>query len=477
MTGTTPYQLWNTQRSTWADYDVVGESFHMKEITSLFPRGWDRHGHELQLDLQIVPEPDNPHGTYALSVRAGAKVLGYIAHGDSAQWAPVIYRIAASGCTATTPGRIWIGEIDDWNNTDRHGNPRSKVIGRVQIRLGDPATALPLNDPPQVPYTMVPRSSIVQVTKESEHFDALFEFVPESGHGLLFATLHADTITTPRTTKSVVEVRIDGERIGQLTAQMSQRFLPMVEHLASRGLATACWADITGSSIAAEVRIDAVKANEADEDILDGPARTVPTLVPERNNPDEYDVPDAYTGADKPKPRRAPKPAPSVAPPAPAPPPESTPPVATAGDDAPAASTTPREAPAASPTFDVPPQPAAAATDGWTPPPQSQPPVPMPDPYTPHGRIPRITNAPGFPAAKPPAKPRGRWKSLTVVFLIIVVGGLILTAIGGMIAPALGAVILLLTLPAAIAGTIWWAKNKLPTVAGDHRTGEQRQQH
>lgn len=48
----------------------------------------------------------------------------------------------------------------------------------VQLSLGDPETALPLNDPPPVPYTFLPRSSIVQVTKEEEHFAALLRFVP-----------------------------------------------------------------------------------------------------------------------------------------------------------------------------------------------------------------------------------------------------------------------------------------------------------
>jgi hypothetical protein len=37
----------------------------------------------------------------------------------------------------------------------------------------------------------------------------------------------------------------------------------MMRHLRDRGLLTTCCGDITGSTVAAEVRIDAVKANEA----------------------------------------------------------------------------------------------------------------------------------------------------------------------------------------------------------------------
>lgn len=83
----------------------------------------------------------------------------------------------------------------------------------------------------------------------------------------------------------MVEVRIDGERIGQLTPQMSQRFLPMTRHLESRGLVTACWGDIKGSAVAAEVRIDGVKANEADALVLDGDPVTLPALVPVEDDP------------------------------------------------------------------------------------------------------------------------------------------------------------------------------------------------
>ncbi|MGW4095213.1 hypothetical protein [Nocardia sp. NPDC004750] len=39
---------------------------------------------------------------------------------------------------------------------------------------------------------------------------------------------------------------------------MSQRFLPMIRHLESRGLLTTCWGEITGSAVAAKVRIDAI---------------------------------------------------------------------------------------------------------------------------------------------------------------------------------------------------------------------------
>lgn len=127
------------------------------------------------------------------------------------------------------------------------------------------------------------------MTKEDEHFDVLLKFVPPGGYGTLFVTLHENVRTQGRA-KPHVEVRIDDERIGQLTPAMSQRFLPMVRHLQDRGLITACWGDITGSAVAAEVRIDGLKANEASQEVLDGPPATVPRLVPALSDPLEYDL-------------------------------------------------------------------------------------------------------------------------------------------------------------------------------------------
>lgn len=292
----TTYRLWSELRSSWCDYEVVGEYYHTDAIQLLFPTSWNRQGEELLRDVELVPEPDNPYGEWAISVRADGLVLGYIAHADSQAWAGVVRRITASGLTAITNGRIYLYEAPDWDNVDRHGNPRTELRSRISIKLGNPEFALPLNDPPSVPYTLVPRSSIVQVTKEDKHFDALHDYVPRSGRGPLYLTLHPHIVATTRTAKTVVEVRIDDRPVGQLTPQMSQRFLPMIQHLEARGLVTACWGDITGSSVAAEVRLDAVKANEVDDSVLNGPPLTEPILVPAMDDPRAYLIPGGYTG-------------------------------------------------------------------------------------------------------------------------------------------------------------------------------------
>lgn len=271
------YRLWTP---AWCDYELTTKKEYLPAIRSLFAPDWPDNSQALTLEVELIPEPYGSRGAWDISVRAQGRTLGRIGEADAPTWAGVIRRIVASGFIPTTTSRIWANEYDGWDGIEFNAY--------VRIALGDPSDALPINQPPQVPYTMLPRSSIVQVTKEEEYFDTLAKFVPRSGHGTVFVTLH-EHASTGRA-KPYVEVRIDDEPIGRLTPQMSQRFLPMVRHLRDRGLITACWGDINGSTVAAEVRIDGVKANEATQELLEGPPVTIPPLVPELSDPLGYDL-------------------------------------------------------------------------------------------------------------------------------------------------------------------------------------------
>lgn len=278
-TGVEAYRLW-TQGRSWCDYEVTVDKEFLPAIRSLFPSEWPGGNQDLSPDVALIPEPEGPRGPWAISVRAADRTLGYLATEDAPAWAGVIRRVVASGFIPTTSSRIGAHEYDGWDGLE--------FRAWIRIALGTPREALPLNDPPGVPFTMLPRSSIVQVTKEDEHFGELLRFVPVGGYGTLFVTLHEQA--SGGKAKPHVEVRINDRSIGQLTPQMSQRFLPMIRHLQGRGLVTACWGDITGSAVAAEVRIDAVKANEAAAAVLDGPPLKVPSLLAEEPNLAGYDL-------------------------------------------------------------------------------------------------------------------------------------------------------------------------------------------
>lgn len=274
------YRLWGSGHRSWCDYELDGQNTQNAVVRSLFPADWSGEGTQIDRDFETIPEPQGPHGIWGISVRADGRTLGYIDGEDGRAWAGPLRRIVASGLIPVTQGQIWAYE-SGWDEL--------QFEARVRVRLGEPAQAVPINDPPSSPYTMLPRSSIVQVTKEDQHTDALLKFVPQGGYGVLFVTLH-EQLPVRGSARPYVEVRIDDEPIGQLSPQMSQRFLPMIRHLQDRGLLTACWGDITGSAVAAEVRIDGVKSNEATAELLDGTPMTMPRLVPALSDPLHYDL-------------------------------------------------------------------------------------------------------------------------------------------------------------------------------------------
>lgn len=279
-----PYALWSGGNS-WCEYQLTTEADDLPAIRSLFEDPWFDGSQTIErVPIDLVPEPDSPRCDWSVSVRGWGQTLGYLDPETAQAWAPILRRVIASEFVPRTNGKIFARNYDSWDGGD-------EFSANVYINLGQPNEALPINDPPTLPYTLLPRSSIVQVTKEDLHTDVLLKFVPQAqgGHGVLFVTLHEQAPAASKS-KPHVEVRIDDECIGQLTPQMSTRFLPMVRHLRDRGLITACWGDITGSAVAAEVRINGIKANEATDEVLNGFPVQLPRLVPELTDPMAYDL-------------------------------------------------------------------------------------------------------------------------------------------------------------------------------------------
>ena len=273
---TIPYQLWNAETS-WCNYQVEIEDQFKPALLSLLdedreiPRG----------DVELIPEPFGQRGEWAISVRHTGRTIGYVSDAEAPSWAGVVRRIIASGCVPTTHARISVGEYN--------GAGLEQLYTYVYITLGDPTDALPVNNPPASGYTLLPKSSFVQVTKEEQHYDALLKFVPPGGRGPLVLTLHERPPATANG-KPLVEVRIDNECVGQLTPQTGLRYLPMIRRLAERRLLTVSRGDIVGSAVAAEVRINGLKANEVDNDFLDVGIAQVPRLVPAQSDPRGYDL-------------------------------------------------------------------------------------------------------------------------------------------------------------------------------------------
>ncbi|UVJ41171.1 HIRAN domain-containing protein [Arthrobacter sp. CJ23] len=272
-------------RSEWPNVEVVGEHAYGKAIKAALRAGKRpgavRSDSEVEgLQVELVAEPDNPYDPNAISVRWRNHVLGYLSREDALRYAQPVRRIIASGLTAATTARIWAYDDGD------------RLQARVTLALPEPGLIAPLNEAPTGVATLVPWGSAIQVLKEENHFDILFNHVPPDGVGLLLVSLHKAIHTLRNGTERLfVEVRLNGERVGELSNVTSAHLLPLLEHTETVGETAIAYARITGSALAAQLVLHAAKATEISNDWLSDGPHPAPKLLPWAT---EYEVPPAY---------------------------------------------------------------------------------------------------------------------------------------------------------------------------------------
>jgi hypothetical protein len=272
-------------RSEWPNVEVVGEHAYSQAIKAAL-RGSGapiaaRSDSEAEgVQVELVAEPDNPYDRNAISVRWRSQVLGYLSGEDAIRYAQPIRRIIASGLTAVTTARTWAYDGGD------------RLQARVTVALPEPELIAPLNEAPTGVTTLVPWGSAIQVLKEEDHFDILFNYVPPEGVGLLIVSLHKAIRTLKNgAERPFVEVRLEGERVGELSNVTSAHLLPLLEHTETIGETALAYAKITGSALAAQLVVHAARATEISNDWLSGGPHPAPKLLPWAT---DYEVPPAY---------------------------------------------------------------------------------------------------------------------------------------------------------------------------------------
>ncbi len=268
--------------------ELVGTFAYEDAILRALPRlPADGASVEAQFTVDLVPEPDNPHDRRAVSVRHRGEVLGYLSRDLAADYHLPVKRILASGARLQTGARVFA--YLSWDD---------KPEVRVYVGLPAPDALTPLNDGYPATTAVLPYGRTYQVTKEDQHFEHLFDYVPRSGQGPVILTLHkSEAMLRNGTVRRTVEVRLDAEKAGELTAATSAHYLPVIEHAEALGRVVGVWGTITGSGLAAELTIKGAKSSElTDEWLREMPI--FPHLVPEAHS---YEVPDAYQGEPKTK--------------------------------------------------------------------------------------------------------------------------------------------------------------------------------
>ena len=133
--------------------------------------------------------------------------------------------------------------------------------------------SVPLNAPPLGASVLLPIERAVQVTGEDQRLDELGAWTRPAGEGKVHVSLHQITEALERSTREIVEVRLQGKRVGQLAPKMSGEYLPVIYLLERVGLQTAARAIVTGNRLKTDVVLYAAKAGELDEQWLQDSAR------------------------------------------------------------------------------------------------------------------------------------------------------------------------------------------------------------
>ncbi|WP_063047356.1 hypothetical protein [Nocardia pseudovaccinii] len=281
-TGRPVYQLWTASRG-WAAQEVVGIHAYIPNFIGMLGDDFDPRGTETSRLVELIPEPENPHDRNAVGVRFGNCTVGYLPRQDAIRYHRPLLELIELGYVPVAAGRIWAREYSDW---DEHGREQRRLSTSFHLYVSSPEAIVPLNDPPAVAYTLLPEGSAVQVLKTADHADVLTCYHTDGGDRPVIVSLVAIEQSSARTTKRIVEVRIDEDRIGQLSPAMSEKFLPAVDHFTTRGWVTAARAVLTASAVSATVSLRAQKAFELGPDVLDGPPTIVlPRGIPKRNHP------------------------------------------------------------------------------------------------------------------------------------------------------------------------------------------------
>lgn len=255
-----PFDLWG-QRG-WANTEVAGETHYAKEIRGLLGKDFKASGSEISVTAQLMPEPQNKHDRNAVGVWSGGRQLGYLPREEAARYSPVLTALTAQGWLPQVGARVWGSE---WSDYDER---QASFRGSVQLDLAEPHMLVPANMPPAGDYRLLPTGNAIQVTGEEKHLDTLAPLLRPEGECWAYTTVHEVVEQPTRTSRSIVEVRIDGGRVGQLTPKMSSELLPAIRHLAEQCIHTAARAVVKGNRIKTEVVLYAARAHELPESWL-----------------------------------------------------------------------------------------------------------------------------------------------------------------------------------------------------------------
>ncbi|MFP5347211.1 MAG: HIRAN domain-containing protein [Actinomycetes bacterium] len=200
---------------------MVGE-FYRQDALELFVSGrevgeagtWEE---ALQAEAALVPEPENPHDRNAvrvdLSTPSGWVHVGYISRDHARAYQKPLSGMVAEGLLPVAEARVC-------------RNSRGGLA--VYLHLSDPDACVLANRSPEGAQ-ILQADRPCAVTGENRHQDvleALGQRASETGPTNVWASLHPSTVPSGKYKgEPTLEVRVEGDRVGYLSAARAQPFL------------------------------------------------------------------------------------------------------------------------------------------------------------------------------------------------------------------------------------------------------------
>ena len=221
---------------------VVGESHYQPALRAAAGgRTVARGDFESAIPVQavLIPEPSNRYDDHAVRVEVNGNTVGYLPREAAEEYQPVLLNLVQQGQLGWCSARVMDGD---------HG------LYGIWLHLASPDRVICANLAEDLEIVAADRD--VTVTGEENHQDVLRQVLGTNRAVSAFASFAPCSITKGKYAgEEGLEVRINGQRVGELTKAMSDRYGALVQALTDAGRRPGCEAVIRSSDRGCEVSL------------------------------------------------------------------------------------------------------------------------------------------------------------------------------------------------------------------------------